>query len=81
MLEGYLIVLVKARGLSLDRVKEFLLDTIAGKSDPTKQQMAAAGHALKALGCGVSVRAGFNGKVTVTPENTQVVFSDGLDGK
>jgi len=79
ILDGYLRVLIKAKGLSVDYVKEFLLDTIAGRKEPTKEQLAAVNASLKALGCGVSVRNGFNGSVTVTPENTKVVFNDGLD--
>ena len=78
MLNGYLSVIVKARGLSVDKVKEFLLDTIVGQKEPTKQQMAAVNAALKALGVGANTRQGFNGKVTISPENTQIVFNDGL---
>lgn len=79
ILEGYLRVLIKSKGLSVDYVKEFLLDTIAGRKNPNKQQMAAVNASLKALGCGVSVRNGFNGSVTVTPENTRIEFNDGLN--
>jgi len=79
ILEGYLRVLIKAKGLSVDYVKEFLLDTIAGRKQPSKQQLAAVNASLKALGCGVSVRNGFNGSVTVTPENTKIEFNDGMN--
>ena len=76
MLEGYLTVLVKSRGLSVDKVKEFLLDTIVGQKQPTKEQLAAANAALKALGVGVNNRNGFKGEVTVTPSNTTFVFEE-----
>lgn len=76
MLEGYLVVLVKSRGLSIDKVKEFLLDAIAGQTQPTKEQMAAANAALKALGVGVNNRSGFKGELTMTPANTTFVFEE-----
>ena len=79
ILNGYIMVIVKSRGLSIDKVKEFLLDVIVGFKEPSKMQMMAVNAALKALGAGVIVRPGFSGKVTVTPENTEVVFNDGLE--
>lgn len=76
ILEGYLRVLIKAKGLSVDYVKEFLLDTIAGRKQPSKQQLAAVNASLKALGCGVSIRPGFNGKATLTPDSVQFEFTE-----
>jgi hypothetical protein len=81
ILEGYVIVLKRARGLTGDYLKDFLMQVLAGRKEPTDSQLKVIGHAVKVLGLGLQPRGGFNGKVTVTPENTQIVFNDGLDVK
>ena len=78
ILEGHLTILVRSKGLSLEYAKEFLLDTLSGAKERTSEQMKAINATIKVLGAGVATRPGFSGKVTLSPDNTKIEFSDGL---
>jgi hypothetical protein len=78
LMDGYITVLCRSRGLTPEYLKSELIQTIAGQKAPTKAQMSAINASIKALGMGMA-RTGFSGKVDITPESTQIVFNDGLD--
>lgn len=80
VLEGHISILIRAQGLSPDYIKDYLLSTLHGSKVPTDAQLKAIGHSIRALGMGMNNR-GFNGSVTVTPQNTKITFNDGLDPK
>lgn len=75
ILEGYVTVLKRARGLTGDYLKDFLMQVLAGKKEPTDAQLKVIGHAVKVLGLGLQSR-GFSGKVTLNPESTQFEFKE-----
>lgn len=79
VLEGHVTILIRARGLSSDYIKDLLLSTLAGKTVPTKEQMQAINTSVRALGMGQQPRPGFGGQVTVNPGNTTITFNDGLE--
>jgi len=79
VLEGHVTILIRARGLSTDYIKDYLLSTLSGKKEPTDTQMKAINTSVRALGMGLTPRTGFNGAVTVSPTNTTITFNDGLD--
>lgn len=78
VLLGHLTILNKSRGLTPEYIKSFLVDTLSGKKNPTKAQAMAINASVRALGMGLQPRS-FNGKLSVTPGNTEIVFSDGLE--
>lgn len=78
VLEGHITILIRSHGLSPEYIKDYLLSTLHGSKVPTETQMKAIGHSIRALGMGLS-KQGFQGSVTVTPQNTKIVFNDGLD--
>lgn len=80
VLEGHISILIRAMGLSPDYIKDYLLSTLHGSKEPTDVQLRAIGHSIRALGMGMN-RQGFQGSVTVTPQNTKITFNDGLDKK
>ena len=82
VLEGHVAILLKARGLTPEYIKAYLIDTLYGKKDPTKSQMGAINASVRALGMGLNPRTGINGKVVVTPTNTQIEFKEiPIDGE
>ena len=78
-LEGWLVVLWKSRGLTVEYVKSYILDTLEGKAKPDETQMKALTNSIRALGMGLNPRTGINGKVQIAPESVILEFSDGID--
>lgn len=76
LLQGYITILVKSKGLSLDKLREFMMDVIAGKKDATKAQLAICNAAVRVL-LPNNTKAQF--QATITPESTKITFNDGLD--
>ena len=79
ILQGYVTVLKRSKGLTGDYLKDFLMQVLAGRKEPTDAQLKVIGHAVKILGLGLQPRHGFGGSVTVTPDNTVITFNDGLE--
>lgn len=75
ILEGYVTVLKRSKGLTGDYLKDFLMQVLAGRKEPTDAQLKVIGHAVKVLGLGLQSR-GFSGKVTLNPESTQFEFKE-----
>jgi len=75
ILEGYVTVLKRSKGLTGDYLKDFLMQVLAGKKEPTREQLSVIGHAVKVLGLGLQSR-GFAGKVTLNPDSTQFEFKE-----
>ncbi|MFA6315733.1 MAG: hypothetical protein WC648_05200 [Candidatus Paceibacterota bacterium] len=76
VLDGHIKILIRAKGLNPEYIKDFLLSTLAGKKEPTDAQLKAINASIRALGMGLQQRA-FT--ATLTPNNTTVTFNDGLD--
>ena len=80
ILEGYVTVLKRSKGLTGDYLKDFLMQVLAGRKEPTDAQLKVIGHAVKVLGLGLQSRA-FAGKVTLNPDSTQFEFKEtSIDG-
>lgn len=75
ILEGYVTVLKRSRGLTGDYLKDFLMQVLAGRKEPTEAQLKVIGHAVRVLGLGIQSRA-MSGKVTLSPESTQFEFKE-----
>jgi hypothetical protein len=75
ILEGYVTVLKRSKGLTGDYLKDFLMQVLAGRKEPTDAQLKIIGHAVKVLGLGLQSR-GFAGKVTLNPDSTQFEFKE-----
>ena len=81
LLNAWITKLAESRGLTPEYVKSFLFSTLEGKIEPNDNQMKAINNTIRALGLGLAERKGFNGAITISPSNTQIVFEDGLDRK
>lgn len=81
ILESHMTILIESRGLTPEYVKAYLLKTITGQTQPTREQAMAINTSVKALGMGLQQRTGINGKAIVTPENVTIEFNDGLGDK
>ena len=77
VLTGYIEVVSRARGLTADYVKDFLLGVLSGRREPTEAQLKIVNQAVRALGMGLQSRTA--SKVEITPSNTTITFNDGTD--
>lgn len=81
IVQDYAAVIAKSKGLSGDYVKSFLLEVIRGDRNPSKEQQRAVDSAIKMINSGLTMRKGFKGEFTMSPNNTSFFFEEtSIDG-